>query len=116
MEFGEVMAFIVTMLLAIYGCAQLVRRLSLWMTRCPRDVVCYRVVIPRRDMALEPLMHCLQASAVWDESGQCRQTLLLLTDERMTALPSSVLKENRCIKPISLTQAVDLLSDEVLVN
>ena len=61
------MALSVVMLLALYGCAQAIRRFWLWVTHCPRSVDCYRVYIPRGRVETEPLVRCLQTQAVWGE-------------------------------------------------
>lgn len=74
----ETAAWIGVLLLAVYGCAQAVRRLCLWVTRCPRCVDCCRLAIPRRQADLVPLVRCLQSQAVWDEPATCRYTLVVL--------------------------------------
>ena len=65
-------------LLAVYGCAQAIRRLCLWITRCPRCVECCRLAIPREKAELAPLVRCLQSQAVWDDPLICRHTLVVL--------------------------------------
>lgn len=74
----ESFAWIGVLLLALYGCTQAVRRLCLWLTRCPRCVQCCRLAIPRRRAELAPLVRCLQSQAVWDEPVTCRYTLVVL--------------------------------------
>ena len=69
------------LLLAVYGCAQAVRRLCLWLTRCPRCVACCRLALPQNGAELEPLVRCLQSQAVWDEPATCRYTLVVLPAE-----------------------------------
>ena len=69
------------LLLAVYGCAQAVRRLCLWLTRCPRCVVCCRLALPQNGAELAPLVRCLQSQAVWDEPATCRYTLVVLPAE-----------------------------------
>ncbi|MBQ7089270.1 MAG: hypothetical protein IJN04_06490 [Clostridia bacterium] len=81
MTFWETMAWICVMLLALYGCTGAVRRLCLWLTRCPRCVECCRLAIPRGTAELEPLVRCLQSQAVWDEPTTCRYTLVVLPPE-----------------------------------
>ena len=69
------------LLLAVYGCAQAVRRLCLWLTRCPRCVACCRLALPQNGAELEPLVRCLQSQAVWDEPATCRYTLVVLPSD-----------------------------------
>lgn len=78
MSIGEIIAWVAVLLLALYGCAQLIRRLCLWATRCSGCAVCCRLAVPREEAALVPLLQCLESQAVWEESAQCRQTLVLL--------------------------------------
>ena len=78
MTFWESLAGFCVVLLAVYGCAQVVRRLCLWLTRCPRCVECCRLAIPRERAELAPLLRCLQSQAVWDEPAICRHTLVVL--------------------------------------
>jgi|GEM_PF-1285343 len=78
MTIWETLAWIGVLLLAVYGCAQGVRRLCLWLTRCPRCVASCRLAIPRRQAELAPLVRCLQSQAVWDEPATCRYTLVVL--------------------------------------
>ena len=81
MTFWESLAWIGALLLAIYGCTQAVRRLCLWLTRCPRCVECCRLAIPRETAELAPLVRCLQSQAVWDEPTTCRYTLVVLPQD-----------------------------------
>ena len=78
MTWTESLAWFFVVLLAVYGCAQMVRRLCLWLTRCPRCVECCRLAIPREKAELAPLVRCLQSQAVWDEPDICRHTLVVL--------------------------------------
>lgn len=78
MTFAETMAWFSVVLLAVYGCAQAVRRLCLWITRCPRCVECCRLAIPRSGAELAPLVRCLQSQSVWDDPDLCRHTLVVL--------------------------------------
>ncbi len=77
---GEIIACIFVLLLALYGCAQLIRRLCLWVTRCPGCAVCCRLAVPRNRAALVPLLRCLESQAVWDDPTGCRHTLVLLPE------------------------------------
>lgn len=78
MTFGESVAWFCVVLLTVYGCAQVVRRLCLWMSRCPHCVECCRLAIPRERAQLAPLVRCLQSQTVWDEPTVCRYTLVVL--------------------------------------
>ncbi|MBQ5840799.1 MAG: hypothetical protein IIW40_02470, partial [Clostridia bacterium] len=77
MKLGETIALILALLLALYGCAQLVRRLCLWAVRCPACVTYLRLAIPKKSAELAPLFRCLQAQTVWEER-RCEGTLVLL--------------------------------------
>lgn len=85
MTFWEGFAWFCVILLTVYGCAQAIRRLCLWLTRCPGCVECCRLAIPRRRAELAPLVRCLQSQAVWDEPEICRHTLVVLPDGVDTA-------------------------------
>lgn len=78
MGVGEWLAWVLLLLLALYGCAQLIRQLCLWFWRC-KDVDLYRVAVPRQPRAVEPLLRCLQAQAAWQEGAH---TFVLLPDSR----------------------------------
>ena len=78
MTFWEELAWFFLLLLAVYGCAQGIRRLCLWLTRCPRCVACCRLAVPRNEADLEPLVRCLQSQAMWEDPVVCRYTLVLL--------------------------------------
>lgn len=85
MTWGECLAWFCVILLAVYGCTQGVRRLCLWLTRCPHCVECCRLAVPRGMAELEPLVRCLQSQAVWDDPILCRHTLVVLPDGVDTA-------------------------------
>ena len=110
MGFGEVVAWITTLLLALYGCAQLIRRLCLWIARCPRCARCYRLAIPGEDTAPEPLLRCLQAQAVWGETDGCRRTLLVLPED--VELPADLLAEAGTVTPVTVPQLMALITGE----
>ena len=78
MSVAESVAWFLVVLLAVYGCAQAVRRLCLWLTRCPRCVACCRLAIPRKRAELAPLVRCLQSQAVWEDTAFSRHTLVVL--------------------------------------
>lgn len=81
MTVWEGLAWICVLLLALYGCAQAVRRVCLWLTRCPRCAACCRLAIPQRRAELAPLVRCLQSQAVWDDPATCRYTLVVLPQD-----------------------------------
>ena len=81
MTLWEGFAWFCVVLLAVYGCAQAVRRLCLWLTRCPRCVACCRLAIPRERAELAPLLRCLQCQAMWDDPAVCRHTLVVLPQD-----------------------------------
>lgn len=78
MTFGEGLAWLCVILLSVYGCAQGVRRLCLWLTCCPTCVECCRLAIPRNKAELAPLVRCLQSQAVWEDTAFSRHTLVVL--------------------------------------
>lgn len=80
MTWGEGLAWFCVILLAVYGCTQGVRRLCLWLTRCPRCAECCRLAIPRECADLAPLVRCLQSQAVWEDPAVCRHTLVVLPE------------------------------------
>lgn len=82
MRVGEMMAAVLVLLLALYGCAGLIRRVCLWLTSCPGCAYCCRLAVPRRHTALAPLARCLQSQTVWDDPTGCGHTLLLLPENR----------------------------------
>ena len=81
MTFWQGFGWLCVILLAVYGCAQAVRRLCLWLTRCPRCVVYCRLAIPRRRAELAPLVRCLQSQAMWDDPAVCCHTLVVLPQD-----------------------------------
>ena len=80
MTWGECAAWFCVIFLAVYGCAQGVRRLCLWLTHCPHCVECCRLAIPRDEAELAPLVRCLQSRVVWEDPAFCRYTLVVLPD------------------------------------
>lgn len=114
MTVGETIALIVTLFLALYGCAQLIRRLCLWVVRCPGCVCCWRLAVPRQGTALAPLFRCLQAQAVWEEPEGCRRTLVLLpemTPQQRQAL-EPLLREAPAVTPVTAAELAALLAAE----
>ena len=111
MNLGETIALILALLLALYGCAQLVRRLCLWAVRCPACVTCLRVAVPKESAELAPLFRCLQAQTVWEER-RCESTLVLLPplDETRRKEMVSLMQENPAVTPVTLEELTVLLS------
>jgi len=80
MDIGNVIGWTILVLLALYGCAQLIRRVCLWVFRCPQCVLCCRLAVPQEGAALAPLAHCLQSQMLWEDAVGCRHTLVLLPE------------------------------------
>lgn len=76
MGMAEWFAWVLLLLLALYGCAQLIRQLCLWFWRC-KDVDLYRIAVPRKPGVSEPLLRSLEAQAAWNEGAH---TYVLLSD------------------------------------
>ena len=110
MGIGEKVACIFMVLLAVYGCAQAVRRLCLWLTRCPRCTVCCRVAVPRNRAALAPLMRCLQSQAVWGDNGWQHTLVLLppLEEEEQKQL-AILRRETPSVIPVTPAQLYGML-------
>lgn len=92
MSIGNVVGWIVLILLALYGCAQIIRRLCLWLFQCPGCALCCRLAVPQDRTALAPLARCLQSQTVWESSADCQYTLMLLPDH-----PQETARELDCI-------------------
>ena len=98
MGFGEWLAAVVVLLLALYGCAQLIRRLCLWVTRCPRSVTCLRLALPQCRGAIEPLFRCLQAQAAWaDTRTECTLVVLPPLNEEQRQMVERLQNENPAV-------------------
>jgi hypothetical protein len=98
MVFGEWLAAVVVLLLALYGCAQLIRRLCLWVTRCPRSVTCLRLALPQCRGAIEPLFRCLQAQAAWaDTRTECTLVVLPPLNEEQRQMVERLQNENPAV-------------------
>ena len=111
MMLGETIALILALLLALYGCAQLVRRLCLWVVRCPACVTCLRLAVPKKSAELAPLFRCLQEQSVWEEQ-RCEGTLLLLPpmDEAQRQALVTMMEENPAVTPVTKEELVALLN------
>lgn len=107
--FGDGIAIVLVIFLAVYGCAQLVRRVCLWLTRCPDCAVCCRIAVPRNGVALAPLVRCLQSQSVWDEAY--RHTLLLIpsTDEEQRRQLVILRREAPSVIPVTSAQLCAML-------
>ena len=110
MKDAEVIGLIIVLLLALYGCVQFIRRLCLWACRCPRCVQVYRLAIPSETAAIEPLMRCLQAQAVWDEQPCCRTLLLLPEDGFADPTLDALLQETPAVVPLTAARLADYIT------
>lgn len=110
MGIGEWIAWTGVLLLALYGCACLIRRLCLRVSRCPDTVRMYRVAVPRTGRGLEPLFRCLQAQAAWHEE-LCGHTMVVLppltAEERRLA--DRLIEEHPAIQPVTLAELSALM-------
>lgn len=114
MNFGEWLSMILVLLLALYGCAQLIRRLCLWAVRCPRTVRYYRVALPGADGAVEPLIRCLQAQAAWSEERARERTVILLpSDSAGYSVARRLAREDPAVTPVTLAELTSLLTEEM---
>lgn len=111
MRIGEMVAAVLVLLLALYGCAGLIRRVCLWLTRCPGCAFCCRLAVPRRHTALAPLMRCLQSQAVWDDPTGCGHTLVLLPDETAEDPQEieTILRQAPAVVPVTREQLCEML-------
>ncbi|MBQ8683051.1 MAG: hypothetical protein IJ518_00865 [Clostridia bacterium] len=111
---GEAIAMILALLLALYGCAQLIRRVCLWAFRCPGCAWCCRLAVPRDRTALAPLLRCLESQAVWEDwdgaPACCRRTLVLLPEETVGREDVALLfREAPSVIPVTATQLYAML-------
>lgn len=106
----EMISWVCVLLLALYGCANLIRRISLWITRCDRSVLFYWLAVPPRNMAIEPLCRCLQAQTAWKD--KCTQTILLLPNESSedARVASRLLAENPSVVPLTEREFVTFIT------
>lgn len=111
MHIGEIIAWVAVLLLALYGCAQLIRRLCLWITRCPDCAVCCRLAVPKEKASLAPLLQCLESQAVWDDPSGCRHTFVLLPKGADPLEPQlqAVLEQTPSVIPVTEEQLVQVL-------
>ena len=92
----EILGWIVLILLAVYGCAQAIRRCCLWLFRCGDCAFCCRLAVPRDGEAVLPLIRCLQSQSAWEDTYGCRYTLMLLSDGTDTFSPEVELALQEC--------------------
>ena len=113
MNIGNVVGWIVLVVLALYGCAQLIRCLCLWVFRCPRHVLCCRLAVPQKCAALAPLARCLQAQTVWEDASGCRFTLMLMpkTAEETPEELACIFSECPAVIPITIDGLQDWLQE-----
>ncbi len=112
MTFGEWLAAVIVLLLALYGCAQVIRRLCLWVTRCPRTVTCLRLAVPRERGAIEPLFRCLQAQAAWADA-RTERTLVVLPalGEEQRRMVSRLEEDNPAVTAVTAEDLAALAAD-----
>ena len=112
MSFGEGLAAVGVLLLALYGCAQLIRRLCLWATRCPRSVACFRLAVPQRCGAIEPLFRCLQAQAAWADARTERTFVVLPPlDEARQQMVDKLTREHPAVIAVTAQQLAVLTAE-----
>ena len=110
MQVGEIIAAVVVLLLALYGCAELIRRLCLWLFRCTECAYCCRLAVPRCGAALEPLARCLHSQTIWDDPAQCRHTLLLLPTEVLEKEEAeSLMRQAPTVLPVTAERLLEML-------
>ncbi len=110
MEILEAITWIGVLLLALYGCAHLIQRICLWATRCDRSVAFYRLAVPPRDMAIEPLCRCLQAQNAWQDD--CTQTMIVLIRDSAeeAELAMRLLAENPSVVPLTEHELITFIT------
>lgn len=108
---GEIVAAVLVLLLALYGSVGLIRRLCLWLTRCPGCAYCCRLAIPRRHTALAPLARCLQSQTVWDDGAGCGCTLLLMPEETLENAREleAIWEQAPSVLPVTAAQLSEML-------
>ena len=104
--------WIVLGVLALCGCAAVIRRLCLWFTRCPSCAVCCRLAVPRDRAALAPLVRCLQGQMAWEDTTLCRCTLVLLPEGtgETSAEMDKIFGEAPGVIPVHREQLSDLIA------
>ena len=110
MNILEPLTWVGVLLLALYGCANLIRRICLRLTRCDRSVAFYWLAVPPHGMAVEPLCRCLQSQTAW--KGECTRTLLLLPEctPEETELATRLLAENPSVVPLAEPELITFIT------
>ncbi|MBQ4612955.1 MAG: hypothetical protein IJB26_05385 [Clostridia bacterium] len=112
MTLGEWLAAVGVLLLSLYGCAQLIRRVCLWIWRCPRNVRCYRLAVPRDGGAIEPLFRCLQAQDAWADAGaQCTMVLMPPLDEARQLVVDRLIEENPSVVAVTAAELAAMVAE-----
>lgn len=109
----EWIAWMMVLLLALYGCASLIRRICLKISRCPGGGRLYRVAVPGSGRAMEPLFRCLQAQAAWGEEPYCATLVVmppLAAEEQF--MVRRLLAENPAVTPVSMQELNRLLEED----
>lgn len=111
MGIGEGIAAVAVLLLALNGCAGLIRQICLWMTRCPKCALCFRLAVPRKKAALAPLARCLQSRAVWDDPSGCKHTILLLPDHPTEGSEEleTIWRQSPAVLPVTADQLCEMV-------
>ena len=107
---GDWLAGVLVALLAMYGCAALIRRLCLWFTRCSGLCFCCRLAVPQTRASLAPLLRCLQSQAMWDNPVECRQTLVVLPEDISPGEEiDQLMRQAPAVIPVTATQLLEML-------
>ena len=106
------MAAVGVLLLSLYGCAQLIRRVCLRIWRCPRGVRCYRLTVPHDGGAIEPLFRCLQAQDAWADV-RAERTLVLLPPlgEVQQRVVDRLIEENPTVVAVTAEELAALVAE-----
>ena len=113
MEWQEMLGWVVLILLSVYGCAQAIRRLCLWLFRCRDCVLCCRLAVPQNRAAIAPLVRCLQSQTAWEDTADCRYTVLLLPDEPEDLPPEAeqLFRECPAVIPLRVSELPQMLRE-----
>ncbi len=98
---GDWLAAIAVLFLALCGCVWLIRRVCLWVVRCPRSVACYRLIVPHDTAALAPLFRCLQAQAAWSDACTDRTLVLLPPQDDVGGLLEKLIEQYPAVVPVT---------------
>lgn len=100
MGMAEWFAWVLLLLLALYGCAQLIRQLCLWFWRC-KDVDLYRIAVPRNAGVTEPLLRALEAQAAWNEGAHTYVLLPAVSDIDALGIARLLAQQIPSVTPVS---------------